>query len=563
MTADPQIAAANAVARQLGGAAVDPAGTALPAVERPPGAAVTIVRLPGDHHLLMATAADLGRIVAERGETFRREDAVVTVDREKARLVPLTAQRFRSWVERYCVTANFRGMDESGKPKWHPRTMNRETALGVLESDAFLKCLPRIARVAQVSMPVMRQHGPDAGRIVLLPPGYDPASQVFTLDGEVAVRPDTPFDEARGVLRDLLKEFPFGDRDRDGNSRGMAAVVAAALSLFGIGLLGPLTSRMHFVFTANTVGSGKSLLAKIAICPVFGPARVRSKGENAEELRKELSTAALDGDSYFLIDDVDGMLRSQELNAFMTSSTVGGRMLGRLGGGFSAEKQCVVFITGNNLKLSTDIERRTLRVGLYSEEFDVQDRQISTVIDEAWLCRPDHRGRLLSALWALIREWDGAGRPRGGRELRGFEQWCATFGGIVVHAGFGDPCAPAPLDDNSGSNERADMLALVSALAERLATPQGEPARRREFTFQELVDVAQERDAFSWAMEGTWKKDRDSGEEWLELSQRSKSTLGKLWSERFGGQIFRLPAGRIRFGSRGRNRGRRYVLEAV
>ena len=87
---------------------------------------------------------------------------------------------------------------------------------------------------------------------------------------------------------------------------------------------------------------------------------------------------------------------------------------------------------------------------------------------------------------------------------------------------------------------------------------------KRDFTFQELVDCCQENECFGWAMEGTWKKDRESDDEWLELNQKSKSALGRMWSEKFGGQKIKLKSGlRVRFGHRGRNRHRRYTVEVV
>ena len=568
---DDQREAANRVARELGGSAVDAGATAPTAGATGSGPDgkrdVVRVRLPSDNHQLSCTARDIGAILNKNG-VFRREDMIVTIDREKGTLVPMEAQRLRTYVERYCITAKYCGRDESGKELWITKTMTREVAEGIMKSDEFKDQQRKLARVAQVSMPVMRRSGVDGGKIELLQPGYDVESKIFTLDGEVKVRPDMPFDEAKAFWRGAYSEFPYNDWQggdwRTGTSRGFSVAMAGALSLFGIGLLGPLTPRLHFVYTANAVASGKSLQAKMAICPVFGPARVRTKGDNPEELKKELATAAIDGDAYFFLDDLDGTLKSQELNAFMTASTVGGRMLGKLGGGFAAEKQCVVFITGNNLKLSNDIERRTLRVGLYTENFDVQEREVKRPIDEEWLCQPHIRSQALSALWALIREWDKAGRPKGRRVLKGFEKWCEVFGGIVSHAGFGDPCEAPPVDDNSGSNERADMLALVEALWLDMKDTEGRQLKKKEFKFDDLVACCQENEAFMWKMEGTWKKDKETNEEWLELNQKSKSGLGLLWSEKYGGQVIQLKDGtRVRFGHRGKNRHRKYTVEIV
>jgi hypothetical protein len=561
-----QAQVANATARALAGGQVDAASSGVAAgsvVEQKPS--VPFVRLPCENYMLSQTAREVGGILKNNG-IFRRDDLVVTIDRERGIWKPMTAQKFRTYVEDYMVPAKIKGVDEAtGKPQWKATTMSKDVSGGVLESPAFLKQQRELLRVNAVPMPVLREGGESGGKIELLQPGYDHQAKIFTLSGAVTVRADMPKEDAVAFLRDLYREFPFGDRKDDGTSRSLAVCIAGMLSYFGMGLIGKLTNRLHFVYTANTVASGKSLLAKMAIVPVAGSARVRVKSDSAEELKKELATAALDGDSYFFLDDLEGVLKSQELNAFMTSATVGGRMLGGLTG-FTAEKQCVVFITGNNLKLSTDIARRTLRVALYSEQFDVQEREVKRPIDEEWLSRPDVRGDVLSALWALIREWDKAGRPKGARVLRGFERWCEVFGGIVLNAGFGDPCEAPPLEDNSGSNETADMLALVEALyADMRATlHDGVPARKKEFTFQDLVDACQENDAFSWAMEGTWKKDRESTEEWLELNQKSKSALGRMFSEKFGGQVMRLKDGtRVRFGHRGRNRHRKYAVEVV
>lgn len=562
-----QANAANATARALAGGVVDATSTGVadaPSTEV--AKSVPFVRLPCENYLLSRTAREIGGLLKTNG-VFRRDDVAVTIDREKGGWKPITAQKFRTYVEDYMVPARFKGYDpNTEKPIWKPMTMSPDIASGILQSPAFIDQQRRLVRVHAVPMPVWREGGEKGGKIELLQPGYDPESRIFTMTGDVQVRTDMPFEEAVVYLRDLFKEFPFGDWNEDGTSRSMAVAIAGMVSLFGMGLLGAKTPRLHFVYTANTVASGKSLLAKIPLVAVSGQARVTVKGDNSEELRKALATVALDGDMYLFLDDLDGLLKSQELNAFMTASTVGGRMLGGLSG-FSVEKQCVVFITGNNLKLSQDIERRTLRVALYSENFDVQEREVKRPIDEEWLCRPEVRSDMLSALWALIREWDKQGRPKGGRVLKGFEKWCEVFGGIVKTAGFGDPCEAPPRDDNSGSNELSDMLALVEALMAQMYKIEGDaklPITRKEFTFQELVDQCQETDAFAWAMEGTWKRDKDSSEEWLELNQKSKSGLGRMFSEKFGGQVMRLKDGvRVRFGQRGRNRHRRYVLEVL
>lgn len=561
-----QADAANAVARAIGGGMVDPnsTGTAAPATNKKPEPIK--VRLPSEGYQLSLTAKELGAIVRTNG-VFKRDAVFVTIgrdDRGRPMFEELCAQRFRTYVEKLCVTGKWRNGGEDGPPVFKAMTMSAEVSAGVLKTDAFKEQQRPVRRINEVPFPVMRGDG----RIELLAPGYDEETRIFTVESGVKVREDWTLEQSIAFFRALYKEFPLAERKDDGTCRSEAVIIAALLSLWGIDLLGPLTSRLHFFVTANSQRSGKSLIAKSIIAPVCGIPHARTKPESSEEMRKELAAAALGGRPYFFMDDLDGLLKSQELNAFMTSAGVGGRMLGGLSE-FSAEKQCVVFITGNNLSLSPDIENRTLRCSLYEEQFDMHARQVSRTIDEEWLLRPDTRSDILSALWAIIKSWDKAGRPEGKRVLKGFERWCRMFGGMVMHAGFGDPCEQPPADDTSGDSDSADMKALVEVLVADMEKRPGSldlnapwtPPTKKTFEFQDLVDACLENSCFEWHMDGAWKEDKKTGEKWLELNQRSKSWLGKHWSGSAGGRIFRLKDGRmVRFGAKGKNRQKRYVV---
>lgn len=559
-----QANAANAAARELGGGLVDPnsAGKALPA---PPVRVEPIkVRLPSEGYQLTATAKELGAIVCQNG-VFKRDAQFVTVgrdDRGRPIFEDLDAQRFRTYVEKLCVTGKWRNGNDDTGPIFKAMTMSAEVAAGVLSTDAFKEQQRPVRRINEVPFPVMRRNG----KVELLAPGYDPESRIYTFDSGVVVREDWSLQQAVEYLRSLYKEFPLADRKEDGTCRSEAVIIAALLSLWGIDLLGPLASRLNFFISANSQRSGKSLIAKSIIATVCGVPHARTKPESSEEIRKDLAAVALGGRPYYFLDDLEGLLKSQELNSFMTSAGIGGRMLGGLSE-FSAEKQCVVFITGNNLALSPDIENRTLRVSLYEEQFDMQARQVSRTIDEEWLLRTDTRSDVLTALWTLIKEWDKQGRPDGRRVLKGFERWCRVFGGMVIAAGFGDPCEAPPADDTSGDSDSADMRTLVEVLVADMETKPGHidgewnPPTKKAFEFQDLVDACLENSCFEWHMDGTWKEDKKNGDKWLELNQRSKTWLGKHWSGAAGGRVFKLKDGRaVRFGARGKNRQKRYVV---
>jgi hypothetical protein len=578
---EEQIAAANRAARELGGALVDPAGGGGEGAgdgEREGGAGhggpasrpPVWVRLPGEGWPVSKFAKEVGAVLCTNG-VFRRENIPVTVNAEEGgRLEVMSPTAFRTYIEQYMLPAKFSWGKEDPEPKKVPTTVNKDVAAAVLESPFFLKQQRKIRRVNRERMPVVRADG----TVELLLPGYDAAAEIFTMHTALDIDEAMPMEQAKVVLEDLLREFPFGDFKGDteenraagvvGLSRSKAVHIGNMVGLFGAGMLNELANRLHFVYVANAQRSGKTLLAKTAVVPIFGPSRVTPLPKDENELRKKLDSAAISNAAYFFLDDLEGMLRSTELNAFMTAPTWSNRRMNTQTD-FAALKQTVVIITGNNLSLSTDIANRTLRCSLYTEEFDAQARKIERVIDEEYLARDDVRARVLSALWCLIREWDKAGRPRGGRVLKGFEAWCEMFGGIVKLAGFGDPIEPPPADDYSGDTEGSDMLTLIERLVGEMDNPTSAAApgaKRREFTFDELVECSQANDCFSWMIKGATKRKQD--EEWFELDQSSKSALGKMFAAKYGGRTFRLADGRsIRFGSRGRNRHRKYLVEIL
>lgn len=575
---DNQAQEANRVARQLAGAVVD-AGT--PAEQPPPGDAakkeLLYVRLPTDGWGEHRFAQEVGAILTHNG-VFRRDRLPVVINRETAAVEPMSVQRFRTYCAKHMITARFVFNDKTGALESRvEKTMGVETARGCLESDWFVDQQRPLRRVNMVRMPILRQNG----KIELLPEGYDHESRIFTTPGAIKIDESMTMERARAVIDDLVREFPFGDFKEDtpanrdagavGQSRSKAVHLSAMLSLYGAGLMHELVTRLHFVYVANAQGSGKTLLAKTAIVPIFGPSRATPKPDNEDDLRKRLTTAAVAASPYLFLDDLDGFLRSQSLNAFMMAPTWTDRSMGSHTE-LAALKETVIIISGNNLSLSTDIARRTLRCNLYTEEFSVQSRAIQRVIDEEFLARPAVRAEILSALWCFIRAWDQAGRPKGREARKGFEQWSETFGGIVMHAGYGNPLEEPPTDDFSGDSEAADMMTLVEALVSEmdnlhdvtsLEAGGRKGIKKKEYTFEELVDAAQHLDCFTHMIEGNMKED-EQGERYIVLNQRSKSSLGKLFAAKYGGRKFRLKDGRVvKFGHRGRNRHRRYAVQIL
>ena len=493
-------------------------------------------------------AREIGGILCQNG-VFVRQRSAMTISPE-GRLVEMSARRFRTYCEDHLVTFKW----HSPKPEVFekkPQTITVEAAATILESDQFIQRQRELLRVATVRQPVRRKDG----RIELLPYGYDVESQTYTQNSGIEFAQDMPLDEARTVLKNLVREFPFGDRKEDGRSRNEAIVIAGMLAMFAAPLLRPQARRLNFMFSSNSVGSGKTLLAQMAIITSLGTCDVQPLPENQEDWRKILDTESLAGSPYILFDDCNGFLKSPTLNAFLTASTWTGRKMNTQQK-FAVPKIATVFLTGNNLEVTPDVARRFLHCRMLTDEADPQARKIEKTFSDEWLEKPEVRSQLLACLWSIVRSWDEAGRPGPDRIIRGYEPWCAVFGGMVKHAGFGDPMEPLPVEE-SGNSELADMTALVSHLAKGIDDSS-------EFSFQDVVEAAIEVNAFTWMLEGKEEREGKDGPRRYVLTARANSKFGRLLAEQYGGKKFRLPSGRVvRWGQSGKNRQRLYTLEVL
>ena len=498
--------------------------------------------------VISTMAREIGGVLCNNG-VFVRQRSAMTISQD-GRLVEMSARRFRTYCEDHLVTFKW----DATKPNVFEKkaqTMTVEAAATILESDQFLARQRELMRVATVRQPVKRKDG----RIELLDYGYDHEAQTYTQNSGVEYALDMPLEAAQTILRNFTREFPFGDRKADGRSRNEAIVMTAMLAMYAAPLLRPSARRLNFMFSSNSVGSGKTLLAQMAIITTIGSCDVQPVPQAEEEWRKILDTESLAGSPYILFDDCNGFFKSQILNAFLTAPTWSGRRM-HSQQKFAVPKIASVFLTGNNLEVSPDVARRFLHCKMMTDESDPQARKIDKVISDEHLEKPEVRGQILAALWAVVREWDAAGRPQANRLVRGYEQFCQIFAGMVEFAGFGDPIEALPVEE-SGNSELADMLALVAELAKGVDD-------LAEFSFQDVVQAALDCNSFVWMLEGKEEREGKDGPRHYVLTAKAKSKFGKLLAEQYGGKKFTLPTGRVvKWGQQGKNRQRLYTLTVL
>jgi putative DNA primase/helicase len=230
---------------------------------------------------------------------------------------------------------------------------------GVLVRDLLVKPdppLPVLARI--ITAPVVTRTGAIHER-----PGYDPVSQAFYAPPPGFVVPPVPeepnpaqVEGARELLLELVRDFPFvGPAD-------LAHTLAAILTPFARDLIDGPTPL--FLFNKPAPGTGASLLVGTIAQLVTGmPAETLSEAKDDEEWRKRLTAMLRPAPAVVVLDNLTGTLSSSALSTALTAIVWKDRVLG------SNEEikvlvRCVWLATGNNVKLITDLVRRTVAVSL-------------------------------------------------------------------------------------------------------------------------------------------------------------------------------------------------------
>lgn len=400
----------------------------------------------------------------------------------------MDADRFATWVEQFMsfrkTEAAQSEIESLGKPK----------ITQILASDIFRSYLLPVTAINSVRLPIWGPVDPATGKrtITLAEAGYDHATGIYTMDLCTYSTKLASLDRIHEALLMLLGEFPWDDVT-DGShtfrdSRNVACFVAYMVGQYCRNLIAlqPLV-----LFNANTQGSGKTLLAAIGLSAVHGAPTVTPCPSAEEELRKTLFSTLASGATYCLLDDLTALVAST-VNQFSTAPKISDRKM------HSQEiitynNTMQIISTGNNLKITPDIERRALIVDLFAEEKPT-DTIHAQHLEIAATNRPKWRSTLLSCLWCLVKHWADAGQPQicPVNAKASFESFVRIAGNITRHSGFADPFAKRVSDGTSGDTvgKLTEHLIIGIASSSCPSFPQNPNDCHRQLTVQEMLDAA-------------------------------------------------------------------------
>lgn len=301
-------------------------------------------------------------------------------------------------------------------------------------------------------------------------PGYHPGTRLvyvptpgFSVPPVPSKPSSTDVELARHWLEDeLLSDFPF-----DGPEGG-AAERAHALVMLLQAVARPLIDGATPIFLIDkpAPGSGAGLLVNAVSIVGYGEqATAMTEARDDDEMRKRLTAALASGAQLLFLDNVTRVVDSGALASAITAPFWTDRVLG--------ETRMVRLpvrvswaIAGNNVRVSSEIARRCVRIRL-DPRTDRPEERSGWRHENLLAWASGNRDQLVWACLVLVANWLAAGRPPGRRVIGSFESWCQVMGGILDAASI--PGFLGNLGDmrERANEEGAGLAAFVSAWWER------------------------------------------------------------------------------------------------
>ncbi len=368
-------------------------------------------------------------------------------------IIPMTSERFSSWINDVAGVYYVQPKRDGKELVDELVTPSPQLCARILAADSFKRRLPVVKQIFPTRLPVWGCNN----QPTLAEAGYNAKTQALTLETLPYPTDAMPKSLILANLYNLLKAFPWGElADDEDNpqptaqstpeeqmarwmqSRSVSCYIAYLLKTYcrNLFIKAPLT-----IFSANQPGTGKTLLGSLGLAAVYGTANLAPTSRKPEEIQKILFSRLIAGEPYCFCDDVPSI--TEPIWAmYATAAKITDRLLGS-NTVLTVENKMQIIATGNDLKTSADISRRSDIIDLFFGASAIE-REIDSPLSAYTLDNAAFRADLLHILHSIVLLWAQAGCPKHckGSDKPSFEAYAETVGSMVVNLGFGSPFAP-------------------------------------------------------------------------------------------------------------------------
>jgi hypothetical protein len=432
--------------------------------------------LPHEGKLISEFAEEVSNVVKDKMDLFYRVDTkeiveigkIIPIGKEEeisTGFISVKSNSFITLIERYIVPGYITKDKETEEIRFKQKSMTSELAGTLLASSILQKSLPQIQRIFTIPLPIMHEE-----EITFPCKGYDRRFGSWTpSDAPDIVNPEMTLQEAKEVLKDIYEEFCF-KTDQDYYN-----AIAALLTPYLRGLFTSFNVRTPvYFYIANRERAGKDYLAgvtgivhegySIEEAPISNGDKYG--GNTSEELRKKVLAALIRGRKRMHFSNNKGHIDNATFESIATATKYSDRILGRTEN-VELDNELDLSLSGNiGVTFTPDFANRCRFIRLFLDIENANDRKFKKTNLHYYVLQ--NRGRIISALYALVRNWKDKGMPEGTVNFASFPEWAKICGGIMESSGYGNPC----VQDKAvvlveGDNETQDMKILFEKVFEK------------------------------------------------------------------------------------------------
>jgi hypothetical protein len=467
------------------------------------------IELPGGKRSITAAASAFASLLASRTTHFGRGSCVVRVARdenEQAYLEPVKATELASDLE--AVAQPTKRHKSSRGEELVPATCSRSVADLVLSSRAFQDGLPRLRVLSRCPLLIERNG------VLVEVCGYDHASGILAEGNAI---PAITIQEATELLLSLINGFRFASpSDR---SRAVAAMITPAMVLGGL-----LPGRAPIdLGEADQSQTGKGFRNKLtAAIYRHSPIAVSQRAKGVGSMEEAFDRALISGATFISLDNVRGKVDSPSIESFLTEDSYTARCAYAPPTMLDPRRVYVMF-TSNKADITVDLANRASCVRLLKQDsgYRFPTYPEGDVLSHVRANQP----RYLGAVFAVLRHWHAAGKPRTTESRHDFRAWAQVLDWIVQEVFHLAPL----LDGHSETQQRMTNPAMNWLRDVALAVIRHK-RHGQTLIANDLVEILEAEEALEipgLKKDASLDDDRVRKQVWQQIGRRLKSCFGE------------------------------------